>query len=112
MIVKERFKKEYRHPDLDKKLAKRRINAEVKALEKAKQLGVNTPQVKHSDVEARTIKLEYLKEFEASKYFLDRSITDPVGLAAGNQENLPSKIIPSVRRRVNRKAPFRLADSW
>ena len=85
VIVKERFKKEYRHPDLDKKLAKRRINAEVKALEKARQLGVNTPQVKHSDVEARTIKLEYLKEFEASKYFLDRSIADPAGLTVGKQ---------------------------
>ena len=84
VIVKERFVKEYRHPDLDKKLAKRRINAEVKALERAKVLGVNAPAVKFSDVEGRTIKMEYLKDHEASKYFLQRAISDPAKHDDGN----------------------------
>ena len=36
VICKERFHKTYRHPDLDKKLAKKRIVAEVKSLDKAR----------------------------------------------------------------------------
>ncbi len=38
-IVKERFKKTYRHSDLDKSLTKKRIKNEVKLLKKASSLG-------------------------------------------------------------------------
>jgi len=45
VIVKERFKKEYRHPILDQRLTKKRIQSEAKNLERARKYGVNTPYV-------------------------------------------------------------------
>lgn len=44
-VAKERFKKAYRHPDLDKSLTKKRIKNEVKLLERARSIGVLVPNV-------------------------------------------------------------------
>ncbi|CAF0822035.1 unnamed protein product [Brachionus calyciflorus] len=44
-IIKERFKKTYRHADLDRSITNRRTKMEVKLLKKATSLGVNCPQV-------------------------------------------------------------------
>jgi len=44
-IIKVRFSKGYRHPQLDKQLTKRRLKAEVKGLERCKKLGIRTPDV-------------------------------------------------------------------
>ena len=72
MVTKKRFHKEYRHPELDKKLAKKRIVAEAKGMEKARQSGVNTPVLHFIDVEERVVKMQYLKNYEPAKYFLER----------------------------------------
>lgn len=42
-VVKERFSKTYRHPELDAKLTKDRVKAEARALLKCKSIGVRTP---------------------------------------------------------------------
>lgn len=39
VIVKERFEKKYRHPDLDERLTKERIKAESRAIVRAKSAG-------------------------------------------------------------------------
>merc|ERR1712127_1075303 len=49
IIVKERFKKTYRHPELDKSLTSKRIKNEVKLLQKAKLLGIDVPVVVKAD---------------------------------------------------------------
>ena len=38
-IIKERFKKEYRHPSLDESLTKERIRNEVRSMVKCRQAG-------------------------------------------------------------------------
>lgn len=39
VIVKERFAKNYRHPELDKRLTKERLRAELKGLIRCKTVG-------------------------------------------------------------------------
>jgi TP53 regulating kinase and related kinases len=75
VIVKERFVKKYRHPELDKKLTRKRILQEAKNIEKARKCLVNVPGLRKVDQIKRTIYLEYLKDYEAVKYFIDREDT-------------------------------------
>lgn len=61
-IVKERFKKTYRHPDLDKSLTVKRIKTETKLLNKAGSLGVDVPKVFKVDQSNGLIIMEYIEE--------------------------------------------------
>lgn len=40
-LMKERFEKKYRHPELDKKLTKERIKIEIKAILKCQEVCLN-----------------------------------------------------------------------
>lgn len=42
-VVKQRFKKTYRHPTLDTKLTKSRLGMEARSMMRARKLGVVTP---------------------------------------------------------------------
>ena len=57
-LVKERFSKKYRHPDLDARLTKDRSKAEVRALIKCKNIGIRTPKLYH--VDQNKIVMEYV----------------------------------------------------
>lgn len=57
-LVKERFSKKYRHPDLDARLTKDRSKAEVRALIKCKSIGIRTPKLYH--VDQNKIVMEYV----------------------------------------------------
>ncbi|TPX63009.1 hypothetical protein PhCBS80983_g00060 [Powellomyces hirtus] len=59
-IVKERFKKSYRHPILDEKLTTRRVIQEARCLHRMRRAGVDTPTVYLVDVKASTIYMEYV----------------------------------------------------
>lgn len=48
-LVKERVVKGYRHPDLDRRLREERTEQEARLLERAKQAGVQTPDVIDQD---------------------------------------------------------------
>ena len=58
-LVKERFTKKYRHPELDKQLTKQRIKAEQKAVERCNAAGVLTPKFYNVDLNERKIYMEY-----------------------------------------------------
>mmetsp|Transcript_9820 Transcript_9820/g.18470 ORF Transcript_9820/g.18470 Transcript_9820/m.18470 type:complete len:240 (+) Transcript_9820:292-1011(+) len=57
-IIKQRFKKTYRHPSLDLKLTKQRLNQEARSLVKARKLGVHCPTLLHVDTEMSCLYLE------------------------------------------------------
>ncbi|CAG0892136.1 unnamed protein product [Cyprideis torosa] len=59
-IVKERFPKAYRHPELDNLLTKERIKAEVRALTKCREIDVPTPLVYFLDLINSRIVMEDL----------------------------------------------------
>ena len=58
-IKKERTKKSYRHPELDKKIIKRRTKAETKILKKAKEI-INVPEV-HASKQQETIHMQKIE---------------------------------------------------
>ncbi|CAI2379651.1 unnamed protein product [Moneuplotes crassus] len=61
-IVKERFIKKYRVPELDTKITKQRITQETRNMARVKKAGVNTPALFFLDHENRKIYMEYLQE--------------------------------------------------
>ena len=67
-IIKERFVKSYRVPALDQKLTQRRINQEVRSMDRCRRHGIRAPAVYHMDLKKRVIYMEdiegvSLKEF-------------------------------------------------
>ncbi|PRW58873.1 EKC KEOPS complex subunit bud32-like isoform X1 [Chlorella sorokiniana] len=57
-IIKQRFSKKYRHPQLDGKLTASRLKSEVRSMLKARKLGVHTPVVYHVDHATSSIYME------------------------------------------------------
>jgi TP53 regulating kinase-like protein len=57
-VVKQRFKKRYRHPALDAKLTAQRLKQEVRSMLRARKLGVPTPTLLHVDMDTACIYME------------------------------------------------------
>lgn len=76
-ICKERFKKAYRHPDLDEKLTKSRCRSEGRVLEKcANKSDLRVPAVIR--VSPPLLYLEYLEGPSLKEYLKDESIQEKV----------------------------------
>ena len=60
-VVKQRFKKKYRHPVLDQKLTRSRLLAECRSLMKARILGVQAPTVLFVDKSSASIFMERIE---------------------------------------------------
>ena len=58
VIVKERFKKSYRHPVLDEKLTHRRTSQEVRSIARCRKAGISTPVVYFVDYTSHKIYME------------------------------------------------------
>eukprot|EP01083_Nonionella_stella_P043925 118506_1 len=82
-VVKERFSKKYRHPILDKKITKRRTNAEVRAISRCAKLGIRSPKVIHVDLERGRIFMQFI-DGETVRDFLvkQKKETDEYGDSA------------------------------
>lgn len=61
MVIKHRFEKKYRHPQLDKSLKTSRILRESRNLVKCNQKGINCPNVHFVDVENGIIIMDYVQ---------------------------------------------------
>jgi len=70
-IVKERFEKKYRHPELDSKLTKQRFNGEVRAMVKAARAGVDIPRLDFVDRNLKRIVMEYVHGRTMKAFFDD-----------------------------------------
>lgn len=74
-IAKERFKKNYRHPDLDKVLTRRRIKNEVKLLEKARSIGIQVPNVYKVDQTNGVIIMEFIQDAVTCREYIINLVT-------------------------------------
>lgn len=70
VIVKERFKKTYRHPDLDRSLTTKRIKNEVKLLNKAHAIGVHVPHIYKSDTNNGLIVMEFIQDSQTARDYI------------------------------------------
>ncbi|XP_046427423.1 EKC/KEOPS complex subunit Tp53rk isoform X2 [Neodiprion fabricii] len=75
-LIKERFVKKYRHPDLDTLLTKDRTKGEARAIVRAKAAGVKTPALFLVDFDRRRIYMEYINDAITLKDYIDSNISD------------------------------------
>eukprot|EP00039_Didymoeca_costata_P014946 m.247031 g.247031 ORF g.247031 m.247031 type:complete len:145 (+) comp16125_c1_seq1:25-459(+) len=75
-IVKERFSKRYRHPALDAKLNRQRMNQEVRAIKRCKKIGIKTPEVYGSDDSTGKIFMEDLTKAKTLRDHLLEHVHD------------------------------------
>lgn len=69
-IIKERFIKKYRQPQLDNFLTKERIRAECRAIVRCKTAGVLTPTIYLADLQRRMIIMEYFDHSITAREFI------------------------------------------
>ncbi|KAJ2823446.1 serine/threonine-protein kinase bud32 [Coemansia sp. 'formosensis'] len=60
VIAKQRFSKSYRHPDLDAKLTRGRLNQEARSLKRCKENGIRVPDVIRVDKNSATLFIEFI----------------------------------------------------
>lgn len=75
-LIKERFVKKYRHPDLDKHLTRERMRAESKAISRCRAAGLNVPAVVHMDLDERKIYMEYFSNSITTKAYINDIAAD------------------------------------
>lgn len=74
-LIKERFRKKYRHPDLDTQLTKERMRAEAKAIARCSAAGIQTPKIFHMDLNDRKIYMEYLEKSITAKLYINETLS-------------------------------------
>lgn len=75
-VIKERFAKSYRHPDLDAQLNKERMKGEVRSLMRCKNIGIRTPTIYSVDGDKGLLIMEYVDAPTCRNFIQDR-IEDP-----------------------------------
>lgn len=73
-LIKERFVKNYRHPDLDTHLTKERMRAESKAVSRCQTAGIVAPKIFHMDLNSRKIYMEYFDKSITAKEYINNVI--------------------------------------
>ncbi|CAL4163100.1 unnamed protein product, partial [Meganyctiphanes norvegica] len=61
VVIKQRFPKKYRHPELDSHISKERMKAEARALTRCRSFGIKTPAVYDVDFEKNEIIMEKIQ---------------------------------------------------
>ncbi|KAI8068483.1 tp53rk protein [Gongronella butleri] len=98
-IAKERFKKTYRHPDLDKQLTAKRVTQEARSLHRCFKAGIDTPTVYLVDVQKSTIYMEHIVGTTVKRQLLDNqhntyadldldALADKIGRALGKMHSI------------------------
>lgn len=72
-IVKQRFEKKYRHPDINQHLTKERMKAECRAIVRCKSAGILTPTLYYIDFKKHSIYMEYFKHSITVKDFIQQA---------------------------------------
>ncbi|KAG6457115.1 EKC/KEOPS complex subunit bud32 [Manduca sexta] len=99
-LIKERFKKNYRHPDLDLSITKDRIKNEARSIVRCKAAGVLTPSLYLVDFDRRRIYMHHYEKNITVKDF----IINISNLCKGNESyslDLITKIIGETVRKLH-----------
>ncbi|XP_069702093.1 EKC/KEOPS complex subunit TP53RK [Periplaneta americana] len=99
-VVKERFKKSYRHFDLDNHLTKERMKSEARALLRCKLAGICTPALYLVDFERRRMYMEYVENSVTLKEHIMK-ITEDITNGHDNVDTL-SQNLNSIAQEIGR----------
>lgn len=75
-LIKERFVKKYRHPDLDTQITRQRMKAEVKAAGRCLAAGILAPRILHSDLNTHKLYMEYFGSAQTAKQFIQKTVAE------------------------------------
>lgn len=101
-LIKERFKKNYRHPDLDNSITKERIRNEARAIVRCKAAYVKTPTLYLVDFERRRIYMQHFEDSITIKDFIINVVTPrEQNLNGTNILNTAAKIIGETVRKLH-----------
>ncbi|XP_020814678.1 TP53-regulating kinase [Drosophila serrata] len=73
-LIKERFVKKYRHPELDTQITRQRMKAEAKAASRCLAAGILAPKILHSDLNTHKLYMEYFDKATTAKLFIQRTV--------------------------------------
>merc|ERR1712142_947768 len=76
MIVKQRFSKKYRHPQLDEKLTRKRTLQEARAMYKCRKAGIKTPLPYFINYQTHEIYMEDLTDAITLRQLVDSLLQD------------------------------------
>ncbi|KAI9246775.1 tp53rk protein [Sporodiniella umbellata] len=97
-IAKERFKKTYRHPDLDQQLTTKRVTQEARNLQKCRKAGMDTPTVFFIDTINATIYMENIVGITVKQKLLNHQHNDYLDV---DLDSLAKKIGDSLAKMHN-----------
>ncbi|XP_013380275.1 TP53-regulating kinase-like [Lingula anatina] len=78
-IVKERFQKTYRHPDLDKSLTAQRTKSEIRSMLRCRTNGIRTPVIYFVDQIKNLIYMEYIQDSVTVRDYVTAIQNNPDG---------------------------------
>ncbi|KAI9501267.1 serine/threonine-protein kinase bud32 [Coemansia spiralis] len=70
VVAKQRFSKAYRHPELDQKLTRGRLNQEARSLRRCKECGIRVPEVVRQDKYGATLYMEYIEGLTLKEWII------------------------------------------
>ncbi|KAH8247977.1 hypothetical protein KR032_004462 [Drosophila birchii] len=78
-LIKERFVKKYRHPELDTQITRQRMKAEAKAAGRCLAAGILAPKILHSDLNTHKLYMEYFDKAHTAKQFIQQTVAEKSG---------------------------------
>lgn len=97
-IVKQRFSKKYRHPELDTQLTKDRHRAEVRAILRCKTIGVRTPILYLADNDTTTIVMENMENAVTAKDYINNNIKEKKTKDLENVCNIIGNVVAKLHK--------------
>lgn len=97
-IVKERFSKKYRHPQLDERLTKERLKGEVRSLMRCKLAGIRTPTIYYVDINDGILVMEYLESSVTCRNYIDTTLKSSVSKGADETHKKLSNLSNEIGR--------------
>lgn len=100
-LIKERFVKNYRHPDLDTAITKERIKSEARAIVRCKAANVKTPTLYLVDFDRRRIYMQNFKNSITVKDFIINLVTKHATSEAMSCLDSIAKVIGETVRKLH-----------
>ncbi|KAK8739766.1 hypothetical protein OTU49_003183 [Cherax quadricarinatus] len=92
VIVKHRFSKQYRHPDLDIYITNERMKAEARALTRCRSYGIKTPAVYDVDFNKSEIVLEKFTDSVTIRNFIYETVKNKLTMDSPVMLNMAERI--------------------
>ncbi|XP_037775859.1 EKC/KEOPS complex subunit Tp53rk-like [Penaeus monodon] len=92
VVFKERFPKQYRHPDLDAQITRERLKAEARTLTRCRMVGIRTPVVYDVDFNKNMIIMEKIEGSLTVRNYIYDAVNQKLSMENQNLMSLAERI--------------------